>query len=233
MSKDGKHHHTPVFYLQQWAGADRQICEYKQRYQGVLPKRVFPDATGYRHGLYSVPGLPLEKRQYVETTYMSWVDSHAAVALEAMLDESRRALDFPLRLKVAWARFLYSLTFRSPNVIKRLQGQMDEQVAAGVVRQPEIPFAAAEVFPSMLQSKTVIRELISMAWQSSTLNQAKQTLLTSDRPVIMTNGLKHEEAHIVLNITARFFSSRTGQKRCFIKSRRGRRMSLRGRLMTA
>jgi hypothetical protein len=82
---------------------------------------------------------------------------------------------------------------------------MDEQVAAGVVRQPEIPFAAAEVFPSMVQSKTVIRELISMAWVSSALNQAKQTLLTSDRPVIMTNGLMHDEAHIVLPISPRAF----------------------------
>jgi hypothetical protein len=57
----------------------------------------------------------------------------------------------------------------------------------------------------MLQSKTVIRELISMAWQSSTLNEAKQTLLTSDRPVIMTNGLVHDEAHIILPISPRAF----------------------------
>lgn len=194
-----------MFYLKQWAGDDGKLWEYKERYRGVLPRRVFADSTGYRHGLYSVPGMPPEKRQYVETTYMSWVDNHAAVALKAMLDESRLALDFPLRFKVAWARFLFSLTFRSPNVIKRLQVQMDEQVAGGAIRQPEIPFVAAEVFPSMLQSKTVIRELISMTWVTGRLYHADQPLLTSDRPIIMTNGLVQPEAHIVLPISPRIF----------------------------
>jgi hypothetical protein len=81
MSKEGKHHYIPVFYLKQWAGADERICEYKQRYHGVLPKRVYPDATGYVHGLYNVPGLPSEDIQYVEKRFMQAVDDRASVAL--------------------------------------------------------------------------------------------------------------------------------------------------------
>jgi hypothetical protein len=205
MSKDGKHHHTPVFYLSQWAGDDGQLCEYKRRYRGVLPKRVFPDKTGYKHGLYSVAGLSPQDRQYVETKYLKRVDGDAAIALTAMLDESLPADQFPPKMKVAWARFLYSLTFRSPNVIKRLQAQMDQQVADGKIKQPKIPFTAAEVFPSMLGSPNVIKELIDMAWVTCDLRLSRNTLLTSDRPVIMTNGLMQPGAHIAIPISPRSF----------------------------
>jgi hypothetical protein len=205
MSKDGKHHHSPVFYLGQWVGEDRQLCEYKRRHHGVLPKRVFPDKTGYQHGLYNVQGLPPTDRQYVEKKYMSRVDSEAAISLTAMLDETLPPSDFSPRMKVAWARFLYSLTFRSPNVIKRLQAQMDQQIAEGKIKQPEIPFVAAEVFPSMLGSPDVVKELVGMNWVTSNLGQARNMLLTSDRPVIMTNGLLHAEAHIAVPVSPRSF----------------------------
>jgi hypothetical protein len=201
MSKAGKHHFVPVFYLQQWAGTDKQICEYRQRYHGVMPKRVFPDATGYVHGLYSVPGLPVENEQYVEKRFMSRIDNDAALALQWMLDETKPAADLADRFKVRWAQFVYSMTFRAPNVIERMQRTMDGQVAAGVIKHPEIPFTPAEVFPSMLTSRFAIGELVSMSWTTCTLNRTTNLLLTSDRPIIMTNGLMHAEGHIALPIS--------------------------------
>src|ERR1700728_779884 len=113
MSKAGKHHFVPVFYLKQWAGTDERICEYRRRYHGVLPKRVFPDGTGYVHGLYSVPGLPEKDEQYVEKRFMSRIDNDAAIALRWILDETKPAGDLPDRLKVSWAQFIYSLTLRA------------------------------------------------------------------------------------------------------------------------
>ena len=205
MSKQGKHHFAPVFYLTQWVGDDGCLCEFKQRYHGVLPKRVVPDATGYAHGLYSVPGLPRGQEQYVETKFMAPIDSRASLALAEMLDDSRPAEDFPIRFKVAWAQFIYSLTFRAPNVIARMQNTMDQHIASSVIRQPEIPFRPTEVFPSMLASKTVIKELLSMHWKTSRLDKAKHRLLTSDRPIIMTNGLDRHDAHIVLPISPHAF----------------------------
>lgn len=205
MSKEGKHHFAPIFYLSQWAGADHQICEYKRRYHGVLPKRVVPDATGYVHGLYSVPGLPPEDAQYVERKFMSRIDSDAALALEWMLDETKPAGDLPDRLKVRWAQFVYSMTFRAPNVIERMQRTMDGQVAAGILNQPKIPFTPPEVFPSMLTSKLAIGELVSMRWTVCTLAPPTYRLLTSDRPIIMTNGLMQAGDHIALPISPRAF----------------------------
>jgi Protein of unknown function (DUF4238) len=205
MSKQGKHHFAPVFYLTQWTGGDQRICEYRRRYRGVLPKRVVPDATGYVHGLYSVPGLPPEDAQYVEKKFMSRIDSDAALALQWILDESKPAGDLPDRLKVRWAQFLYSMTFRAPNVIERMQRTMDDQVAAGKIKHPKIPFTPAEVFPSMLTSKFAISELVSMRWTVCTLNSPTHLLLTSDRPIIMTNGLMQADGHIALPISPRSF----------------------------
>jgi Protein of unknown function (DUF4238) len=203
MSKAGKHHFVPVFYLKQWAGADDQICEYKQRYHGVLPKRVFPDKTGYVHGLYSVPGLQKQDEQYVEKRFMSRIDNDAALALQWMLDETKPVGDLPDRMKVRWAQFVYSMTFRAPNVIERMQRTMDGQVAAGVLKQPEVPFTPAEVFPRMLTSRFAIGELVSMRWTVCTLDPPTNLLLTSDQPIIMTNGLMHAEGHIALPVSPR------------------------------
>ncbi len=50
-----------------------------------------------------------------------------------------------------------------------------------------------------------------MRWMATGVSGAKHLLLTSDRPVIMTNGLAHTEAHIELPIskTAFFLATRT------------------------
>jgi hypothetical protein len=45
--------------------------------------------------------------------------------------------------------------------------------------------------------------LASFKWQNATVNTAKYPLLTSDRPIIMSNGLIQPDAHIVLPISPR------------------------------
>ncbi len=170
-----------------------------------MPKRHVPDATGYVHGLYSVPGLLPEDAQYVERKFMARIDSGAAVALEWILDGTNPPGDLPDRLKVRWAQFLYSMTFRAPNVIERMQRTMDDRVAAGALKQPEIPFTPAEVFPSMLTSRFALGELLSMRWTVCTLHPPTYRLLASDRPIIMTNGLMQPNDHIALPISPHSF----------------------------
>lgn len=50
-------------------------------------------------------------------------------------------------------------------------------------------------------SKRVVNALVSMNWATKTIRTARHSLLTSDRPVIMTNGLDRSDAHIVLPIS--------------------------------
>ena len=62
---------------------------------------------------------------------------------------------------------------------------------------------AIRVLPELVRSKRVVRVLSSFKWQTTTVNHAKYPLLTSDRPIIMTNGLNLPDAHIVLPISPR------------------------------
>jgi hypothetical protein len=66
-------------------------------------------------------------------------------------------------------------------------------------------FTPAEAFPSMLTSEFALRELLSMNWTICTLHPPTPYLLTSDRPIIMTNGLMHDQGHIALPISPRSF----------------------------
>jgi hypothetical protein len=62
---------------------------------------------------------------------MQAVDNWAAV-LAIMLRENPYSDDLDAKMKVAWARFLYSLIIRTPEHIKRIQQKADEN-------PPELP----------------------------------------------------------------------------------------------
>jgi hypothetical protein len=117
MSKEGKHHYIPVFYLKQWTGADGRLCEYSRPYDRVKPRRVHPDGTGYIHGLYSIPGLPPELEQVVETKFMRTTDNYAALALRILL--SGATLQFSQDVRSGWSRFISSLVMRNPESVER------------------------------------------------------------------------------------------------------------------
>jgi hypothetical protein len=37
MSKQGRHHYIPIFYLKQWARDDGMLCEFSKPYDSVKP----------------------------------------------------------------------------------------------------------------------------------------------------------------------------------------------------
>lgn len=85
MSVPRKHHYVPVFYLKQWTGTDRQLCEYKSLGGRILTRRTFPDGTGYEKDLYRVDGLPEALAYEVESKFMRMVDTEANYALEKII----------------------------------------------------------------------------------------------------------------------------------------------------
>lgn len=85
MNTPRKHHYVPVFYLKQWAGADRRLCEYKRVPGKILTRRTFPDGTGYEKDLYRVDGLPEPLAQEVESKFMHMVDTNAKRALDKII----------------------------------------------------------------------------------------------------------------------------------------------------
>jgi Protein of unknown function (DUF4238) len=230
MSKEPNHHYVPVFYLEQWTDPkSRQLVEYCRRYKGVIARPTFPAGTGYVPGLYKLPGAPQGDEYIIETKLMSSIDNWAARALQRMMvdGEPPGKLDSPEAL--GWCQFLYSLIVRNPEHLVRIKEKLitldageileyvrndypnirgpgdpenfDDFKAAFIKNPIEVP--AVRVLPELVKSKRVVRVLASFKWQTATVNTVKYPLLTSDRPIIMSNGLSQPDAHIVLPISPR------------------------------
>ena len=229
MPKEPKHHFIPIFYLQQWADEDGKVIEYCRRYKGVEARPTAPDGTGYVRGLYRLPDAPPGDEYVIETEVMSSIDNWAAKALHRMMQEGSAPRKLETSEALGWRQFLYSLIVRNPEHLMLIKKKLmtldpravleeiredypkmlgpgdpetfDEYKAAFMLNPVDVP--ATRVLPVLLRSKRVARVLASLKWQTATVNTAKYPLLTLDRPVIMSNGLVGQDAHIVLPISPR------------------------------
>lgn len=160
---------------------------------------------------------------------MSSIDNWAAQALQRMLEDGAGPGKLDAQRALGWCQFLYSLIVRNPQHLQLIKEKLktldpaaviegirddypkirgpgdpesfDEYKAAFALNPASVP--ASRVLPALLKSKRVMAVLASFTWRTATLNTAKYPLLTSDRPMIMSNGLIRPDAHIVLPIAPR------------------------------
>ena len=224
MSKLGKHHYIPVFYLKQWTGSDEKVCEFKRRYHGVQPRRVHPDATGYVHGLNTVSGLPPSNADFLETDFMQLADNYASRALRILLAMS--PWKFTDEERSGWSRFIVSLITRNPESVerhkaagKRLfdEARADIEADYAARRLPTDPAtyeeyaaknspnpagrAGAILLQKVIDNPQIGNWINQMRWIVLHDARPKHLLLTSDRPVVMTNGIAQENAQLILPIS--------------------------------
>jgi len=113
MSEPYKHHYLPVFYLTHWAGRDGKLTRYHRPHRDVVTSRITPANTGFEPGLYRLEGYQPEVRNAVEKEYMAKVvDEPASRALKLITDGDYSKMTPAAR--VAWTRFLMSLSSRPP-----------------------------------------------------------------------------------------------------------------------
>jgi Protein of unknown function (DUF4238) len=226
MSKEGKHHYVPVFYLKQWAGGDRRICEFSKPFDRVKPRRTHPDGTGYVHGLNTIPGVPAHDAQYLENVFFKFTDNYAAIALRVQLSDP--PWHFTTEVRSAWSRFLMSLIVRNPESVGKHRVAAEALFKAAL---PEIeadyakrhaptdpatymeyarihsPNSAGRIFARLMQrvidSEFSGSHLNSMRWMVLHDPAPKHLLLTSDRPVVMTNGLDKPNGQLIISISPR------------------------------
>jgi hypothetical protein len=237
MSKTGmpklpKHHYIPIFYLKTWAGADGRLCEFSQPFRKVVPRMTHPSGTGYERGLYSFDLLPPVAAEYLERRFFHQADNLASEALHLLL--AGRIPDLDGRTKSAWSRFIMTLMHRSPESVERAKSQVTAKSQEAIdffqahyasERRPSDPETYDEFRAKMsedalqrtailylqriMDSETVGNALNRMIWAVTELHQAQHSLLTSDRPIVMTNGMARPDAHLVLPISPRhaFFAT--------------------------
>src|SRR5450631_3276997 len=126
MSTGQKHHYIPIFYLDRWTGLDGRLIEYSRRYQGVVPRPTYPNGTGYVRGLYTIPDVPLDQAEVIETKLMSSVDNWASKALARMLQDGDSVGRLEKREALGWCQFLYSLIVRNPEHLELIGQKLGE-----------------------------------------------------------------------------------------------------------
>jgi hypothetical protein len=220
------HHYLPVFYTKQWAGPDGRLCEFSRPYDRVKPRMTHPTGAGYERDLYHVPGLSPANQYGVEDKFMKKVDQLACDALQILLHGD--GSEFTIETKSGWARFILSLLQRNPektawakaqwkNAYDLRMVQVEEQYDE--LRTPSAPRTYAELRAKMdglgyeKSSAIFLQQIIdmpnagahinNMRWSILTIDKPGFTFLTSDRPVVMSNGIKYPDSYIILPIGPR------------------------------
>lgn len=221
-----RNHFVPCFYSSLWASENGQLCEFTRPYDRVKAHRKHPSATGYSLDLYTEAALPDGPRTYLEDSFLKLVDQRASDALQLILAD--RIRDMSVDLRCGWARFIMSMNQRSPGKIAEIRKlwkveyrkpdeQLDREYQAK--REPTAPPTLAEAI-KLLSPESAARgqvrllqmvmdlprvgtQIIRMHWEVLSIPDVRFNFLTSDRPIIMTNGIGTPEGHIAVPIGPR------------------------------
>ena len=206
-----KHHFVPEFYLRGWA-ATGTLVEYS-RPDGKQVRSIAraPGGTGYDIDLYKFPTLPPHLEQAFEEQFTKQLDTEAGTVFRDLL-EGREISNQSSRS--AWSRFVYSMILRNPEEMEAFRqaseaawdlGLQELQERYASTRSDTDPEALKDYLvhkdPAWLEREqfglaqnvldhegigTAINE---MHWFVRDLNGARHDLLTSDRPVIRSQGM--------------------------------------------
>jgi hypothetical protein len=225
MSKKQKHHYISKFYLKRWARPDGQLIEFSHGYNNRLVARpTFPGGTGYIRGLYSIPNAPPHVENIFENSFLNRADGLASRSLDIMLNDNYVPTGSE---KIAWTRFLMSLIYRTPEGVARtvemIRKYYDEKSLEQLrpiydkLKLPEDPDTPEEylklnrtdmtgrttiqLLMDIIESDRVQDKIMSMRWELGTFVNLKHKLLTSDRPIVMTDGIGRPDSHMVLPLS--------------------------------
>ncbi|WP_165937953.1 DUF4238 domain-containing protein [Methylobacterium segetis] len=225
----GRHHFVPVFYTKQWAFSDGRICEYSRprpRHDVIKPRRTHPAGTGWVDRLYELRGLSGPDAQAVEQLFMKPVDDAAAVVMRAFC--SGRRVAFSTREMRAWARFMMSLMHRHPDDLeafkehfargwrivtpemerdyrrrRRAHWPRDLQTYMDSVPDDQVERIGMSILVEMMNSEPINDHIVGMRWGALLYPNFRREVLTSDRPLVMTDGLAYPESLILMPIGPR------------------------------
>jgi hypothetical protein len=222
--KGQKHHYIPVFYSREWAGPDGRLCEFSRPFNELKPRWTHPDGTGYVRGLYTVPGDEPDVSEHIERNFFRITDNGAAVVAQEL--RAGGPVNWFSMDRSSWSRFIISLMLRNPEYVAKMAAEVasfyartDNDEKYLELRGPNDPatfeeYVAQRTFhPAGRMSAYALQKIIDsqamgghfngMRWSVVTFAKERHTLLTSDRPIIMTNGIVGPKDHLALPIGPR------------------------------
>lgn len=219
-----KSHFIPKFYLKPWEGTDGKIEVFQRRPDGVLvSKRLHRTATGYAIDLYKLPGVDPADEHKMESAFMAPIDDEAVHARDLLLGDMTPA---GVRTRNAWARFVLSMMLRNPEevaIFKKnyadiiMTPQPEFQPKYDAMRQADDPAAfedwmvkndathversAMFAITTFIEHPPVLHLFLRMHWMIIDTSSVERRLMTSDRPVMFTQGMMQYAGHYALPIS--------------------------------
>ena len=228
MNEPINHHYVPVFYLKQWRAADGKVIRYYRPRKEVFASSIAPENTGYEPHLYALEGFPDDQKQWIEKYYMGpAVDDPAAKALQMLL--ASKLASVTGEMKADWTRFLMSLGLRDPEAVAKANADMRRELTARFLQNEEwysaykssgdpetfvewveskVPYILASsgtlYLPNFIDNSDIGDVIFKMRWSTFDLSGGGLSLLTGDRPLIRTHGLKDMRCVMMLPLSPRF-----------------------------
>ena len=212
MSIPHKHHFIPAFYQKAWTGTDGTLVEYSRPHDIVKCRPKTPAATGWKRDLYAFPELPLEAAQHIEAQFFQYADDAASRALASLLAGNKTP--WTIESRSAWSRFITAIHVRHPDAMQELRPAVrtiwDDSAEATQheyerTKQPDFPSTFDEYWAQRdpllpikvhvnmiikaLDNETVGAHINRMYWYVLDISKSPDRLLTSDRPVEMSQLL--------------------------------------------
>jgi hypothetical protein len=215
-----KHHYIPVFYLKEWTRPGGRLTEFSRPAgSNVVPRNTSPTGTGYVRGLYRLEHMSGDAAEAFERLFFSMVDNLAKDSLDILL--RRRMVPFNDRSRSAWTRFVLGMLFRNPERISATRKYIEDMTLSNYDKDkvlydaqkadddPEYleylvrnsTYMAIDWTKGMLESPTLGPHMSNMIWSVRDVAGAGLTLFTSERPVVMTNGLGYDWSNLVMPIS--------------------------------
>ncbi len=215
-----------------WTGKLGTLVQYSRPWDRVKAERKYPKEVGFVRGLYDLPGIVHGSRSYLEDEFFKPVDSVAAEATAYMINNKTTVLSN--RLRSGFARLLTSFYHRTPDRIQEFKIAAQEVMESIIEKSRTDPsglykpealgtFSVPEVedllrkdvaerawgvgLRDVTDSVTTNGAIVNMGWMICELDDRSYPLLTSDKPLVMTNGFAQEDGHLSVAL---------GPKRLFI-----------------
>lgn len=240
-STHSKHHFVPEFYLNAWATSDESQAPrltYFQWIQGRLhTTRIAPKGAAYQTDLYAGVDKDGRKNQSVEKEYFGpKVDDPAAPVIAKMIAGGQPLSELETE---AFARYVLAQRVRTPGYVTHVRQEATlaiDEMAAGLtadyeaIRGQELPASPGEFIqqhmphlkhylgiqslPRLIEQPALLASVLELEWGWGRIESSDRSLLTSDRPIVVTKGLGKPDCIIALPLspTVAVFAMRDPEK---------------------
>ncbi len=128
---------------------------------------------------------------------MKITDQRACDALALLFKEE--FYKFNSDIRSGWSRFILSLVHRGPRDIEWIKQKTRD--AFGKYSVNEIDSLSARVLIRVIDNKNIGERINEMRWSVVTVERPIHTILTSDMPVVMSDGIGYDDSYILMPIS--------------------------------